>query len=182
MARPPLARTKVLDAFETLLIDEGERAATLDATAQSAGVSKGGLLYHFASKDDLVAGLLERLDGLAAEDIERMLAAPAGPVDHYIRSSVLTGSAFDRALLAAGRLAQSGHTAASDTLRRIRQAWGDAVRPHVRDDAAMELVLLVGDGLYYNNVLDAAGPGLAGPMPTGAQLDALIALTTKAAS
>lgn len=185
MARPPLARNKVLDAFETLLIDDGERAATLDATAQAAGVSKGGLLYHFASKDELVEGLLDRLDGFAAEDLDRMLSAPDGPVDHYIRSSVLSGSAFDRALIAAGRLAQSGHTPASDALRRIRQAWADAIRPLVRDDAAMELVLLVGDGLYYNNVLDAAvgsGPGLAGPMPTGAQLDALIALTLKAAS
>jgi len=185
MARPPLARTKVLDAFEALLIDEGERAATLDATAQAAGVSKGGLLYHFASKEELITGLIDRLDELAADDLEQMLSAPGGPVDFYIRTSVLSGSAFDRGLIAAGRLAQSGHASASDALRRIRQSWADGIRPHVRDDTAMELVLLIGDGLYYNNVLDAAvgsGSGLAGPMPTGAQLDALIALTLKAAS
>ena len=35
--------------------------ATMDATARAAGVSKGGLLYHFASKDALEAGLIERL-------------------------------------------------------------------------------------------------------------------------
>lgn len=50
MPRPPLAREKVLDAFEAILIDDGERAATLEATAKAAGVSKGGLLYHFRSK------------------------------------------------------------------------------------------------------------------------------------
>ncbi|WP_337479241.1 TetR family transcriptional regulator [Microbacterium yannicii] len=50
MSRPPLAREKVLDAFERILIDEGERAATMDAAARAAGVSKGGLLYHFASR------------------------------------------------------------------------------------------------------------------------------------
>ncbi len=33
MARPPLARERVLDAFEEILISSGERTATLDATA-----------------------------------------------------------------------------------------------------------------------------------------------------
>ena len=53
MSRPPHARESVLDAFEAILIDEGERAATMDATARAAGVSKGGLHYHFGSKDAL---------------------------------------------------------------------------------------------------------------------------------
>ena len=57
MSRPPHARESVLDAFEAILIDEGERAATMDATARAAGVSKGGLLYHFASKDALESGV-----------------------------------------------------------------------------------------------------------------------------
>lgn len=34
-------------------------ALTLDAIAKKAQVSKGGLLYHFPSKDALVRGLLE---------------------------------------------------------------------------------------------------------------------------
>ncbi|MGN6428010.1 MAG: TetR/AcrR family transcriptional regulator, partial [Leifsonia sp.] len=48
------ARDRILDAFEELLAEHSERAATLDAVAAKAGVSKGGLLYHFASKDALV--------------------------------------------------------------------------------------------------------------------------------
>src|SRR5690606_1251603 len=58
MPRPPLARERVLDAYETILLTEGERAATLEGVAAAAGVSKGGLLYHFASKDQLADGLL----------------------------------------------------------------------------------------------------------------------------
>ena len=59
------ARDRVLDAYETLLIEAGPGAATLDAVAAAAGVSKGGLLYHFASKDALAAGLLARLRSAA---------------------------------------------------------------------------------------------------------------------
>lgn len=181
MARPPLAREKVLDAFESILIEEGERAATLEATAKAAGVSKGGLLYHFASKDDLVAGLLERLELLAAADLLRMAAAPDGPVSYYLRTSVMEDAALDRALIAASRVAQGGFPPASDALRRVRESWADALRPHVRDSAALDLVMLLGDGLYFNNALDAAEPsGLAGPVPTGEQLQNLIALALRA--
>ncbi|WP_298038032.1 TetR/AcrR family transcriptional regulator [uncultured Microbacterium sp.] len=180
MPRPPLAREKVLDAFQTILIEEGERAATLDATAKAAGVSKGGLLYHFASKDELVAGLLERLDALAADDLDLMTAAQNGPVDYYIRNSLLEDSAFDRALIAAARIAQGGDLDASAALRSIRESWADCLRPHVHDDAALDLVMLIGDGLYYNNVLDAVQGGLAGPTPRGAQLEQLIALALRA--
>ena len=45
----PSARDRVLDAYETLLIESGPGATTLDAVAAAADVSKGGLLYHFAS-------------------------------------------------------------------------------------------------------------------------------------
>ena len=183
MARPPLAREKVLDAFESILIDEGERSATLDATAKVAGVSKGGLLYHFASKDELIAGLLERLEILAEADLSRMASAPDGPVSYYLRTSVMEDAALDRALVAASRVAQGGSAPASDALRRVRDSWGNALRPHVRDDTALDLVMLLGDGLYFNNALDAAGvdaSGLIGPVPTGEQLEKLIALALRA--
>lgn len=177
MSRPPRARERVLDAFESLLIDEGERAATMEATARVAGVSKGGLLYHFGSKDALEAGLIERLDALAQDDIDRMAAAPGGPVAYFVRTSVMSDDPLDRALIAAARLAQGGHAAAGAALRSIRRRWADALRPHTADDTALDLVMLVSDGLYYNNALETGG--LSGPVPTGAAMDALIALVER---
>lgn len=178
MSRPPRARELVLDAFEEILVSEGERAATLDATARTAGVSKGGLLYHFGSKDDLEAGLVGRLRERVAADIVTMTSAPDGPVSYYLRSSVTDGGELDRAIVAVSRLAQGGSTAAATALREVRQNWEDAVRPHLRDQAAVDLVMLVGDGLYYNSVLD--GGGLPGPTPSGGDLDALVDLVLRA--
>ncbi|MDO8381707.1 MAG: helix-turn-helix domain-containing protein, partial [Microbacterium sp.] len=74
MSRPPRARESVLDAFEAILIDDGERAATMDATSRAAGVSKGGLLYHFASKVALESGGIERLDALVTDDIAALMS------------------------------------------------------------------------------------------------------------
>lgn len=178
MPRPPLAREKVLDAFEAILIDDGERAATLEATAKAAGVSKGGLLYHFRSKDDLEAGLLERLDHLTTLDLGRMRTADEGPVAYYVRTSVMEDDALDRALIATTRLAQGGSSAASDMLRDTRRRWAETIRPHVRDTASLDLVMLVSDGLYFNNSLDVHGPERL--VPRSDELADLIALVLRA--
>lgn len=177
MARPPHARERVLDAFEALLIAEGERVATLDATAKRAGVSKGGLLYHFATKEELANAMIARLDALLTEDVAQMRAAPEGPIVYFLRTSVLHNDPLDRAIVAVARLAQGDHTYARDSLHSARARWAECIRPHVRDEASLDLVLLVSDGLYFNNVLDLNS--LQNAVPRGAQLDALVELVLR---
>lgn len=179
MSRPPRARESVLDAFEAILVDDGERAATMDATARAAGVSKGGLLYHFGSKDALETALIERLSGLVEEDIEKITRAEEGPIAYFLRSSAMENDPLDRAIIAVSRLAQGGSTSASETLRAIRLHWEKALRPHTKDAVALDLVMLVSDGLYFNNALQ--GGAIPGPVPTGAAMDALIERVERAA-
>lgn len=179
MSRPPRARESVLDAFEGILVDEGERAATMDATARTAGVSKGGLLYHFGSKEALETALIDRLAGLVDEDIEKITGAPEGPIAYFLRSSAMENDALDRAIIAVSRLAQGGSSAAGETLRAIRLRWEDALRPHTKDATALDLVMLVSDGLYFNNALQ--GGAIPGPVPTGPAMDALIDRVERAA-
>ena len=74
------ARTRILDAAEAIVQARGVPALTLEAAARQAGVSKGGLLYHFGSKEALLVGLLNRLaEGIRA-DFDRIYDAQApGP-------------------------------------------------------------------------------------------------------
>ncbi|WP_040165128.1 TetR/AcrR family transcriptional regulator [Microbacterium gorillae] len=174
MARPPHAREKVLDAFEALIIDEGERAATMDATASRAGVSKGGLIYHFPSKLALEEGLAERLLALVDADTAAMRAAPGGVVDAFIRTSVEVGTPLDRALIAVGRLATVGSPAAIAALTALRTSWRELLREAISDETAVDLVMLVADGVYFNAAL---GVGSVAGVP---DIDALLALLSRA--
>ena len=54
-------RDRILDAAEARLLQRGPAGLVLDAVAREAQVSKGGLLYHFPSKEALVAGLTGRM-------------------------------------------------------------------------------------------------------------------------
>jgi AcrR family transcriptional regulator len=178
MPRPPTARDRILVAYEDLLIESGERGATLDAVASRAGVSKGGLLYHFGSKDALTEGLIERLLVLVDEDIALMLAAPAGVVDYLVRTSVNAGTELDRALIAAARLAQTSDPRAGVALAATRTRWLDVVTEAVGDPVVARAIVLISDGLYYNSAL--MGMGLPDPADTSADgLDRLLALIAR---
>jgi AcrR family transcriptional regulator len=152
-ASPVSTRDRLLDAFAELLVEGGERSATLDAVAAAAAVSKGGLLYHFATKDALVDGLLTRLDALALQDAENIRTALAGPVDYLIRTSVHTGSPLDRAYIAASRIAQGRDPRAMTMLTEIRQRWLQVIEDTVHDADITETIMLISDGLYVNSAL-----------------------------
>lgn len=171
------ARATVLDAFERILSEDGERAATLDAVAAAASVSKGGLLYHFPSKDALVAGLVERLRELVNLDLEAMRAASEGPSRYYVSSSVSDGSPLDRALVAVARLALGADPAARAALLETRLAWLGAISEEVPDPAVAAAILCIGDGQYYSTLLTGqSDPDVEVVDPTLPDVDALLAV------
>jgi AcrR family transcriptional regulator len=76
----PDVRTRLLDAAEAIIQARGVAGLTLEAAARDAGVSKGGLLYHFASKEALLVALMARLaEFMRAEYTACVEAQPPGP-------------------------------------------------------------------------------------------------------
>lgn len=55
------SRDKLLDAAADLVTREGVQNLTIEAVAAAADVTKGGLIYHFKTRDDLLAALIERM-------------------------------------------------------------------------------------------------------------------------
>jgi AcrR family transcriptional regulator len=55
------SREKILDAAAELVAEIGAGRLTLDAVADRAGLSKGGLLYNFPSKDALLQAMIQRM-------------------------------------------------------------------------------------------------------------------------
>ncbi|WKU05806.1 TetR/AcrR family transcriptional regulator [Micromonospora sp. HUAS LYJ1] len=100
---PQDTRRALLDAAADAVRARGIHAS-LDDIARFAGVSKGGLIYHFASKDDLILELAR--DQLAAfqAGIDAALdpadTAPGRLTRAYLRASVAPDDAAVRASLA----------------------------------------------------------------------------------
>lgn len=68
------SREKILDAAAELVAEIGAGRLTLDAVAERAGLSKGGLLYNFPTKDALLQAMIQRMIDQTAEAKEGLRA------------------------------------------------------------------------------------------------------------
>lgn len=76
---------RILDAAEAVILESGGRCFTLDAVAERAGISKGGLVYTFATKDELVHAALTRETARFRAVVElRLPAHVVGPFDRVL--------------------------------------------------------------------------------------------------
>jgi TetR/AcrR family transcriptional repressor of nem operon len=66
-------RTALLDAAESLILDHGFSATSVDKVIERAGVTKGTFFYHFKTKADLARALVERYARLDLEHLESTL-------------------------------------------------------------------------------------------------------------
>ena len=71
MTTPPTTRERILRAADAIATEAGAGMVSLDAVAARAGISKGGLLYHFPTKNALLQALvqdyLEKTEALLEE-------------------------------------------------------------------------------------------------------------------
>lgn len=90
----------MLDAASAVVLEEGARRLTLDAVAKRAGVSKGGVMYNFPSKEALLEALIERIVTHNEQALERATdALPEGPgraLLGYVKNSLRAPDADDR--------------------------------------------------------------------------------------
>jgi AcrR family transcriptional regulator len=165
-------RQEILAAANQLVLTEGVAHLTLEAVAKRAGVSKGGLLYHFPSKEALIRGLIEQLNAQFDGEVAHQLGLERA--EAQAAAELKAGSwlrAFVRATFAGNKLENDwlGSSAAILTaiatnpqllepFRRSfagyqRQAEGDGLDP-----ALATIIRLAADGLWLAELFQLAPP------------------------
>jgi AcrR family transcriptional regulator len=136
---------------------DGPRALTLDSVAAEAGVSKGGLLYHFATKDALVDALVEDwLDRFEAEVLDQ--AAEATWAAAYARACAGPRSTADQATDVALLVAVAGDPRGLETVRKRYATWQRKLVADAADEVDATLVRLAADGLWFADLMGLAPP------------------------
>ncbi|HFK6052158.1 TPA: TetR/AcrR family transcriptional regulator [Listeria monocytogenes] len=70
--------------------EEGVVKLTLEAVAQRAGVSKGGLLYHYPSKEALIKGMVEDWTNNFFESIKTLVNKDSKEIGKWNRAYINT--------------------------------------------------------------------------------------------
>jgi AcrR family transcriptional regulator len=124
---PASIRNRILDAVGELSMALGAGNFTLEQVAQSAGVSKGGLLYHFPTKEALLLAMGERFlqtfESARSEARARLPDEPSsdlkasvlgtlcGPLSGNCQgAAILTAAANDPALVSMFRTCLADYT------------------------------------------------------------------------
>ena len=151
------ARTPILEAAVTLVATSGVDALTFDRLAEATGISKGGILYHFRSKHDLLISLVAesvvRFEELWNHFAKRDDVVPGRQARAFLnayvsvtRKSVATNLNF--AILAA--------TAADPTVMApyfdAYERWQVRLADDGIDEETATILRLVSDGLWATDL------------------------------
>jgi AcrR family transcriptional regulator len=79
-------KDRLLDAAERIVLRDGVARLTLDAVAAETRLSKGGLLYHFPSKEALIAGMIDRLVETYETQVASLEAKDPDPKGRRLRA------------------------------------------------------------------------------------------------
>ncbi|MFE7057712.1 TetR/AcrR family transcriptional regulator [Streptomyces californicus] len=145
-------RTQILDAATRVVQREGVKSVTFDSVAAEAGVTKGGLLYHFASREDLVQAIHQHLadrweaDLVAAAGKSAAEATPGERLAAYTRVSVQSSTRAELLLMLEGST-NPAHAALWDA---VTERWAPSAAGAEGEREALDrfIVRLAADGLW----------------------------------
>ncbi|MFJ4036506.1 TetR/AcrR family transcriptional regulator [Microbacterium sp. NPDC090007] len=149
------SKPRILAAAVGLVETQGVAGITLEAVARAAGVTKGGLQYHFASKEDLLDAILEqswRQAEVAAEDALGKTWAEATPDERlsaFIRSSAAAEVTKADLVLALEGASTNAAAQRKDEFYRRWTGEGERVL-----SVSQRVALLAADGLALQDALD----------------------------
>lgn len=155
------ARPALLEAATRVVLAQGGAALTLDAVAREAGVSKGGLLYHFPSKNALIGGLVAHLTEAFDAALAAAEAQEQGPGRHTRAWLTVASSPQVAAVDAAtaGLVAAVAEAPALlQPLRDAYQRWDARMADDGLDPVDAALVRLTLDGLWMARVAGLPEP------------------------
>ncbi len=151
---------------------------TLEAVAREAGVSKGGLLYHFPTKEVLIMAIVERLADRCEADQALVMGSDEEDVGRFTRAYLAIRARplkpEEEPMLTALLAAVGTDKRYIEPMRKRLLEWQSRLESDGLPPAAASVVRLAIDGLCLGQLL-----GL--PVPEGELrqrvLDLLVAMT-----
>jgi AcrR family transcriptional regulator len=163
MKRRRSVRDAVLKAAVDLVESEGAGMLTLDAVASRAGVSKGGLLHHFKSKEALLTAMMGQLAQTFEEERQAAVAVlnanASDSVEHEVE---LMTTYLERAFAGLGARNKSAMALFAvaahqpELMQPIRDYFAERtedVLKHMGNPRAVLSLSLLADGLWLFDAL-----------------------------
>jgi len=147
----------ILNAASKIVNQRGIFNLTLEAVAEAAGFSKGGLLYHYPTKEALLQGMVEHLAGNYDEKVKndenQQSEEPGKWIRAYVNvtfheteenkhknATLLAAKAVDAELL--------------DPIREVYDGWKKDMEKDQIDPIKASVIQLAADGIWLSELFD----------------------------
>ncbi|MBF7016289.1 TetR/AcrR family transcriptional regulator [Staphylococcus durrellii] len=147
-------RIQLLEAAAEIVNEQGIEYLTLDAVAKRAGVSKGGLLYHFNNKLALIQGLVDYADELYRTNVNGHMDEEVGE-GKLIRAFIEATREHQKknASITSGMLAAQGtNSNLLAPLQKTYKDWQYKIEHDGLDDVDATIYRLAVDGLWLSEI------------------------------
>ena len=151
-------KLELLEAAARIVKEQGASQLTLEAVAKKAGVSKGGLLYHYPNKSALLAAMVTHLIESFEKAIEQTIEQSEGKIS-WLEAYVILSFDPSGSLLAesAGILAAvASDPSLLEPFKEINEIWQEKVEANGLDPVVATIIRLAADGLWYTELFDVS--------------------------
>ncbi len=154
--QPELVRRALLDEAARITLEQGLSKVTFQAVADAVGVTKGGVMHHFATKDALILAVF--YDAMAKFEAEVNAAMAKDPVSY----GSFTRAYID-ATISLGEKGQAEFNSQATLYvlmlgdRMLRERWAEWSNEQLKKYAATDnsetlcMVRLVADGIWLSD-------------------------------
>ena len=150
-------KSRIFEAAAKIIKERTVDEMTLEEVAKEADISKGGLLYHFPSKEQLIEGLVEYYEQLFTQEmkaeLEKISDETKRPLSAYINAAFNFQSKshhISQGVLAASLLSPG-------LLSPVQKRLSDFTTKHdqyLKDEDMANIIRLAADGLWLEDILE----------------------------
>lgn len=145
-------RQEILEAALQVVEADGANHLTINAVAEKSGFSKGGVLYHFASKNALLSSMIEYLIGANQSRMDEAALKGQGFLSALIDAESRMSEKERRASLAMLAAAAENAELVLPAKVYMKEVF-NAIHQESDGDEEATLLFLANEGLRYLEVL-----------------------------
>ncbi len=160
-----ITQQHILEAANRIIQKQGVAHLTIEAVAKEAGLSKGGVLYHYPSKEALVAGLIAFYIQGFTNDLTKALKEEKSEPGRWTRANIHASASSTAEQIPDEAAAITGLLAAIATnpqllnpLREQYDEWQKQAENDGLSPALATILRLAVDGLWLSDMLGFAPP------------------------
>jgi AcrR family transcriptional regulator len=147
-------RAAILEAAVAVIEAEGITAVTFDSVAAESGITRGGVIYHFRSRDELIRAIHQQLAEQWERQLEMACGKPAARASSRERLTAYIRTAATPATRAqVHMILDSYNTTHQPIWTDVLERWAPGHTPNDEAQPSRMLALLAADGLWLNDLV-----------------------------